>query len=1008
MKRMTRVMSTRRLSTDAADSESTACLHLDAFNGNIGKIERAIGRNENIVNQYFAYSEKPLFTDDEQRNEHYIPPPSLPKLIKLTLKKPIQTMTLDQRWLLSHAFADSTLLHYACAGDQFEVTKLLLENGADWTMVNASNKSADSYAQSEAVKELFDNAEGRYSRLPPPVRSKAKAVVQAAPPATATADALAAVGAPPSEPPPPVPTALLKPTATGRRRQSIVNDASWTDSNLRSTVHHSQAPLVRSASIQQLRQEQQQDDAQRTQQRQAQTASFRRPDRAEPEEEGPAATTVPMSFGGRSLLASNRAGSEYSAAGSVDSSMAALQLGFERGADLLDDAASVCTAATATSSNLGGNGGKMNSRRRSRVVNSLRLRGSLGGAGTAAGTAAAVAGEEEEEEEEEEEVATVPSGGRKGPQQNTVKKPQSQRPVPQSAIAASSPATRPRATQATPALVPDNNKNNTVSPSDRARSPTKVKKGAADTKVTPRAKPHRAATVEPSDSEQEDRAETKARKSSGVVARKPASRKSSAVKEGSTSSASKRSRADKSKPEATNESADDLTAEAKGEEQPPSPPMLVAAQPPPLRVMRRLSVNMSSNALQAVSYVEGAQGEQQVLESGSVPMAEEGSPGKGSGSPRNHPPAAAPVGSGMSKLFGGTSGASVASSAAGNATDRTGSAVPARPSHTGPHLASVDVAAQRKAAASALVAESGEDAYLEAWECKATDQSPFARLQSSLLSGLHADKSVEEAAALIAKVSRMEKQEVREARLAGARAERLQQMMHKLTPLEHIASGVLRGQQGLGAVAVGAGGGVSRLLTEHHDDGAEGEEGHANGAENNDRYDQQHVQPSPLRGVKQSHGSGAESPASGRPQPQAQSLTYREIIWRRAGQHLNSALSDKQRNEYDRARAEAYRLGVRLLRQEFRDMAQREHWEAVDLVEQQRMQRAEEALRSAPLGLDLASLSADDEATERDHLYGRSSYSTPARAAKSVTLQAEEDGEGYLERTRHQSYRPFT
>ena len=215
MKKLSRVLNTRRFSKEkkelecgASEADSSLGYHLDAFHGKIGVIQKAISRDKYVVNQYFNYSTSPLLTEAEISNSHYIPPPPLPKLIKLTLKKTVATMTLDQKWLLMYSFADSTLLHYACAGDQYEVVKLLLESGADWRMANAVNKTADAYTIQESIRELFVDADEKYEPL-------------SAPPPTRLTPALLALQAP-TESPPPTPTmSILKASGSGSTPESI-------------------------------------------------------------------------------------------------------------------------------------------------------------------------------------------------------------------------------------------------------------------------------------------------------------------------------------------------------------------------------------------------------------------------------------------------------------------------------------------------------------------------------------------------------------------------------------------------------------------------------------------------------------------------------------------------------------------------------------------------------------------------------------------------------------------
>jgi hypothetical protein len=401
---------------------------------------------------------------------------------------------------------------------------------------------------------------------------------------------------------------------------------------------------------------------------------------------------------------------------------------------------------------------------------------------------------------------------------------------------------------------------------------------------------------------------------------------------------------------------------------------------PPLRVMRRLSVNMAQSALEDVSYIVGAQGEQQIVAKSIVPADELGD-GSDQVESTQLPGATKPS---LQSLFPGPSGASSVDTAR-DSLKSNAQAIP------GPGAsAEADASAQKKKAALEFVAESGEDAFLEAWECKATDQSPFVRLQNSLLSGKNAQQNVEDAITLIAKVKQLEKQEAREARLLEARAEKLQQMMSKLTPLENIASGVLRGMESGGAVS-------DFFRGQHAESGAE-EEGEGGNAESDAKEDG-----GLTKQVSDFFGSGQQSqteqsaehkdaaeraphphgpPAVPVGSPSRQSLTFRDLIWRRAGYHLNSALSDAHKGDYDRARMEAYQLGVKLLKREFQEYAYKERWEAVELVEEQRIANADMNLKASARVMamnsstrDRAEEAAVDRSNRQDSFVPFSSYS---------------------------------
>ena len=110
------------------------------------------------------------FLLDEEEERGFVPPPSIPTLIReaLSLAKRHLFLEVDdsalpqlldsQKWLLKNAFSKGTLLHYACAGDQLEVVNYLLRVARNSsTMVNTAGHSAEFYSDNDFIKEAVWN-----------------------------------------------------------------------------------------------------------------------------------------------------------------------------------------------------------------------------------------------------------------------------------------------------------------------------------------------------------------------------------------------------------------------------------------------------------------------------------------------------------------------------------------------------------------------------------------------------------------------------------------------------------------------------------------------------------------------------------------------------------------------------------------------------------------------------------------------------------------------------------
>ena len=872
MKRLTRVLSTRRMSAGTSDDANDPCAscHIDALYGRIGIVTKAINRDNGIVIQPFSFSATSLLSSEEEDNEFYIPPPALPKLVRLTLKKPVEIMTLDQRWLLQHAFAGSTLLHYACAGDQYEVAKLLLEKGADWTIVNGSNKTAEMYTVDERIRDLFANAEDRYTPY---------SAIQKQPTPTPARDSPVAAS----------PPSILKRANSSRRRQSVVNDSGWADTNLRATVHQAQILNIRptNSPLGNSPTPSVNENAVNSQQSPTNTAGmqFRRPtlaakSRPEPEdyEENDTESAPPSRTLNRMK---SDMGSMYSKA-EVINTLSELELDQD-----IMSVASHNSGGTANTNN--SNRKRLSFRRGSRIVQSLREKDPPPApvASTAPAVRAPPPPPPPSAVESNLASAATSSSSQSRKSIKSMKKlladevislassttAQSARPLP---VPPAAPAATAHRVPPPPPPSTGNNNNNGTMDGDAGEESTTA-----------------------------SRKSLKSKRGSNTVRHPPPPPASTdAVNDNTKRASSKRTKAE--------------TAS-----EPVTPP------PPPIRVMRRLSVNMTAGAVEAAFYIEGADGTQ--LLSTSI---------LGADSPDKSEP---------KKIHT----ASPESKASPSEVKPSGSASKTKPS----------VEPVAHLLRNLTLSELGEASYQEAWETKAvgdtTSESPLAKLQSSMKTG--ADDGLWEANRLIARAAQMEKAEAREAKYHQAKAERLQGLLSKLTPLENIASGVLlkgRSAEELSRdnILDSADLEESRPDLSHHQAGGSlaatlfgGTDNIAPAKDNELTSASQSSAEKKNSSHSPSYLQTGSSPAGGaRIVPAREpfhSLSFRDMIWHRAAQHMNSALSDKQRSHYDKARLEAYQLGVKLMKKEFSTMANQEHWEAVDLVESQRHQAAERQLK---------------------------------------------------------------
>jgi hypothetical protein len=164
VKRLSRVMRQHRLSEVSINSnhENDIEPNIAALRGELDSLRIYLEKHAELVNHQFPHFSKdgPLLTEEEEEDKLYQPPPQFPRAIKAALMVPLRyQMTRDQRWLVDHCFGGSTLLHYACAGDQVDVVRYLIEvKNADRTILNNMRKLPEFYTSDERIKQLLYDA----------------------------------------------------------------------------------------------------------------------------------------------------------------------------------------------------------------------------------------------------------------------------------------------------------------------------------------------------------------------------------------------------------------------------------------------------------------------------------------------------------------------------------------------------------------------------------------------------------------------------------------------------------------------------------------------------------------------------------------------------------------------------------------------------------------------------------------------------------------------------------
>jgi hypothetical protein len=129
-----------------------------AYEGRFDELKAAIQENPYIVEEAYNYNgNTPLLSRQEESDELFIPPPLVPKNVRAALAiGDVRRMSREDRWVLSKGFDESSLLHYACAGNRLQIVKYLIEHaGADRHAVNINQKPAEYYTDSDAILEYI-------------------------------------------------------------------------------------------------------------------------------------------------------------------------------------------------------------------------------------------------------------------------------------------------------------------------------------------------------------------------------------------------------------------------------------------------------------------------------------------------------------------------------------------------------------------------------------------------------------------------------------------------------------------------------------------------------------------------------------------------------------------------------------------------------------------------------------------------------------------------------------
>eukprot|EP01039_Chlorochromonas_danica_P008697 gene8697-9582_t len=160
-------------------------LNIAALRGDLSRLRAVLTAQPHRVNDRFSFltPQGPLLSAEEEGDRFYHPPPLFPRTVKAALavvSEGREVLSRDQRWLIDHGFAGSTLLHYACVGDQEEVVRYLVDDLlADTSLVNDVRRPADFYTTNDNIRRMLYAAADDSSSSPPVRETKSKAAIEA-------------------------------------------------------------------------------------------------------------------------------------------------------------------------------------------------------------------------------------------------------------------------------------------------------------------------------------------------------------------------------------------------------------------------------------------------------------------------------------------------------------------------------------------------------------------------------------------------------------------------------------------------------------------------------------------------------------------------------------------------------------------------------------------------------------------------------------------------------------
>lgn len=192
-------------------------LNIAALRGDLSRLRAVLTAQPHRVNDRFSFltPQGPLLSVEEEEDRFYHPPPLFPRTVKAALavvSEGKEVLSRDQRWLIDHGFAGSTLLHYACVGDQEEVVRYLVDDlQADVSIVNDVRRPAEFYSTNDNIRRMLYAAADDSAPSPPVKETKSKAAIGGLLGKQRSTSTEQSRGSPAAASPPPPPSLLAPP-----------------------------------------------------------------------------------------------------------------------------------------------------------------------------------------------------------------------------------------------------------------------------------------------------------------------------------------------------------------------------------------------------------------------------------------------------------------------------------------------------------------------------------------------------------------------------------------------------------------------------------------------------------------------------------------------------------------------------------------------------------------------------------------------------------------------------